>query len=249
MATKVKSAPSTAVAVKPNGNVVSIMAKLKEQAADVGSRTAPASGNAIRITQDKHFVLPDGTKTQGPLELVVVDFSAENRYYETAFDPKNIVPPNCFAIGTNPLKMAPSKNAPEPQAVDCQVCPQNAFGSKGNGKACGNNRILAVLPPDADADTPMWRLSVSPTALKGFDGFVTGVARVFETPPVGVVVKVSFDDSVTYAKLVFSDPHPNPNLGVHFARQEEARAMLLIEPDVSKFVAKPVRGAKVAARR
>ena len=70
-------------------------------------------------------------------------------------------------------------------------------------------------------------------------------------PPVGVVATVGFDTNETYAKLVFSDPQPNPHLGVHFGRQEEARAMLAVEPDVSSYVAAvkaPARGAKVARR-
>jgi len=250
MATKAKT--STAVAVKkPSAaNIVSIQETLKAQAAGMGERTAPASGSAIRVTQDKQFLLPDGTKTPGPLELVIVDFVSKNSFYESAYDPKSIAPPACFSIGANPLKMTPSKNAPLPQAVDCQSCPNNQFGSDGNGKACKNSRVMAVLPPDADADTPMWILATSPTANKGFDGFVTSVARVFQTPPIGVVATVSFDDSVTYAKLVFSNPQPNANIGNHFGRQEEASAMLAVEPDVSKFVkAPPARGAKTAARR
>lgn len=241
-----KSAPSTAVAVKKpsSANIVSIQEALKAQAAAMGDRVAPAGGNAIRVTQDKQFVLPDGTKTPGPLELVIVDFTAKNAFYEGAYDPKTIVPPACFAIGTNPLKMTPSKNSPIPQAVDCQGCPMNAFGSAGDGKACKNSRVMAVLPPDADEDTPLWILSTSPTANKGFDAYVTSVSRVFQTPPIGVVTTVSFDPNETYAKLVFTDPKPNPLIGVHFARQEEAKALLVVEPDVSKFVAKaPARKA------
>lgn len=245
-----KSATSTAVAVKKpsSANIVSIQAALKAQAESMGDRTAPVGGNAIRVTQDKQFILPDGTKTPGPIELVIVDFTAKNAFYEGAYDPKSIVPPACFAIGTNPLKMTPSKNSPIPQALDCQGCPMNAFGSAGDGKACKNARMLAVLPPDADEDTPLWILSTSPTANKGFDSYVTSVARVFQTPPIGVVTTVSFDPNETYAKLVFSNPQPNTQVGVHFARQEEAKILLTVEPDVSKFVSKaPVR--KAAGRR
>lgn len=253
MATTKKPTATTAVAVKKaaaGANIVSIQAALKAQAEQMVDRTAPAGGNAIRVTQDKQFLLPDGSKTPGPLQLVIVDFTAKHAFYEGSYDAKNIVPPACFAIGTNPLKMVPSKNSPLSQAVDCQVCPNNVFGSDGDGKACKNSRVLAVLPPDATADTPMWTLATSSTAIKGFDGFVTSVARVFQTPPIGVVATVSFDPNVTYAKLVFSDPQPNVNLAEHFARQDEAKAMLTVEPDVSKFVkAPPPRGKATAGAR
>lgn len=248
--TSAKPKTSTAVAVKSAGgsNVVSIMEALKAQAASVSEKTAPASGNTIRITQDKQFMLPDGTKTD-TLQVVIVDFASKFTFYEGAFDPKNITPPACFALGTNPLKMVPSKNAPLSQATDCQSCPNNQFGSDGNGKACKNSRILAVLPPDADADTPMWVLNVSPTALKGFDGFVASVSRMFQTPPIGVVTTISFDESVTFAKLVFTDPQPNANIAEHFARQAEARDLLTAEPDVSQYKSPAKAPARKAVGR
>lgn len=248
MATKAKT-PTTAVALKKpsSANIVSIQDALKAQAALMGGRTAPATGSAIRVTQDKQFLLPDGSKTPGPLELVIVDFTTKNMFYEGAYDPKNISPPACFSIGNDIKTMVPSPNSPVAQSDDCAGCPMNQFGSAGEGKACKNCRVLAVLPPDADESTPLWTLSTSPTANKGFDGFVGNVARIFEMPPVGVVTTVSFDPSQTYAKLMFSDPKPNGNVGVHFARQDEARQMLAVEPDVSGYTAKPK--PKAGARR
>ena len=246
-----KPATSTAVAVKKpsSANIVSIQEALKAQAASMSERTAPPSGNSIRVTQDKKFILPDGTTTPGPLELVIVDFTSKNALYEVAFDPKNIAPPACFSLGTDIKKMVPSKNAPVPQSADCGSCPMNQFGSAGAGKACKNSRMLAVLPPDADENTPMWTLSTSPTANKGFDGFVTSVARVFQMPPIGVVATVGFDENETYAKLVFSNPVPNASVGEHFARQAEAKEMLAVEPDVSGFVKAPPARGKAPARR
>lgn len=247
MATK---KPTTAVAVKKasSSNIVDIQAMLKAQAASMAGRTAPATGSSIRVTQDKQFQLPDGTKTPGPLELVIVDFTSKNMFYEGAYDPKNISPPACFSLGNDIKSMVPSANAPDAQAKDCASCPMNQFGSAGDGKACKNCRVLAVLPPDADADTPLWLLSTSPTANKGFDGYVAGVARVFEMPPIGVVTTVSFDTSVTYAKLVFSNAQPNPNVGEHIARQDEAKQMLAVEPDVSGFEKAKPKG-KATGRR
>ena len=256
MATKAKvtpitSAPSagkakgTAVAVKTGSNIVNIQDMLRKQAAEMSDKIAPVSGNAIRLSPGK-FTLPDGT-TATSLQLVIVDFASKNTFYENSYDAKNITPPACFAIGSNPLKLVPSDNSPLTQATDCNSCPNNQFGSAGDGKACKNTRYMAVLPPDADADTPMWTLATSPTGNKGFDTMVASIARVFQMPPVGVVVTVSMDPAVTYAKLVFSDPQPNPNIEAHFARQDEARAMLSTEPDVSSFVKAPAK--KTAGRR
>ena len=184
-----KKTPSSAVAVKKpvSSAVVSIQEQLKAQVAAMAGKIAPPSGINIRITQDKKFQLPDGSKVEGPLDLVIVDFVSRNTFYEGTYDPNNITPPACFAIHPEPKQMAPSENSPIKQSDDCASCPMNQFGSSGKGKACKNGRMLAVLPPDADADTPLWLLQVSPTALKGFDGFVGSVARTFQMPPIAVI--------------------------------------------------------------
>lgn len=248
---------STAVAKKTGTNIVSIQEALKAQAAAMAGRIAPPTGNAIKVTQDKKFLLPDGNKVDGPLEVVVVDFINKNVYYEGAYDPNNITSPNCFAIHPIVKEMAPSANAPDKQCDDCSSCPMNQFGSAGKGKACKNTRVLAVLPPDADESTPMWLLNVSPTAIKGFDGFVGSVQRTFEMPPIAVVVEVGFNEAETFASLTFSNPRPNDNLAVHFARQAEAKDLLEVEPDTSNFgqaapakpAARPVARKAVGARR
>lgn len=245
---KTPTSASTAVAVKKasGGSIVSIQEALKAQVANLGNRIAPATGNKIRATQDKHFILPDGTETPGPLKLVIVDFAVVHNFYEGAFNKNEIVPPGCFAVGTDPKKMFPSANVPNKQADDCQSCPMNQWGSNGTGKACGNGRLLAVLPPDSNPDTPMWLLQPSATAIKGFDGYVAGIARTFQSMPVSVVTTVAFDENATYAKMVFSDPEPNGNLAEHFGRQEEAKELLFAERDVSGYV--PIAKAKPAGK-
>jgi hypothetical protein len=226
-------AAATSVAVRKNTSVVNISEQIAAQAAAMADRTAPPSGTGIRLAPGS-MTLPDGTKTPGPLEVVIVDFVAMNNFYADDFDRNNIVPPTCFAIGSVPSKLAPSPNAPEPQAATCAECPMNAFGSKGKGKACNNERKLAVLPPDADADTPLWTVKVAKMGVKGFDAHVNGVVRTFQTPPVGVVTTMGLDPNVDYAQLTFSDAQPNPNMAVHFARQAEAQALLFVEPDLAR---------------
>lgn len=244
----------TAVAVKKPSStaVVNIQEMLRKQAEANASRIEPGGGKSIRIGQDKSFTLPDGTKTREPLQLVVVDFVSRNEYYEGAYNKDDIVPPNCFAIHPEPKQLVPSANSPDKQCDDCASCPMNQFNSAptGAGKACKNTRLLAVLPPDADEDTEIWTLKVSPTGLKAFDGFVAGVNRTFQLPPIGVVVTVGFSDAKDYPSLEFTDPQPNGNVAEHFGRQEEAREMLMREPDVSSFGAeKPAKTSKTVARK
>jgi hypothetical protein len=248
-----KSAGPASTSVVPRkasaGAIVSIKEAIAAQVATLGDRIAPPGGSKIKLSAGK-MTLPDGTTTPGPLEVVVVDFVARNMFYEGDYDANNIQPPVCFAIGTNPLKMVPSANSPLPQAESCSACPMNQFGSKGKGKACKNERSLAVLPPGSDKDTPLWQLNVSPTGVKSFDGYVAGIARTFQTIPAGVVTTVELDPNESYPRLIFNNPVPNPDLAGDFARQEEARAMLAVEPDVSGYeAAKPKAAPKRPAVR
>lgn len=258
MATKAPAAakpaakkPGTAVApVKKNaGALVSIKEQMATALAGLADRTSPAGGDKIGLKNDKTFNLPDGQKVS-ELQVVVVDFIAMNNFYEGAYDKDNIVPPTCFAIGQVITQMAPSDNSPVKQSDACGACPMNQFGSAGNGKACKNMRRLAVLPPDADADTPLWILDVSPTGLKSFDGYVKSVATKFGVLPIGVVTTVTMDPAVDYPSLRFSDPAPNENMEAHWNRRNEAMERLIQEPDVSGYDApKPVKARGVPARK
>lgn len=234
-----------AVAVRSkNTNIVSIQEALKKQAEGIGDRVGAASGIKIKATQDKHFILPDGTKCD-TLDVVILDFVATSNYYASEFDREDITPPDCFAVGIDPKKLVPSANVPNKQADSCSTCPMNEFGSRGKGKACKNGRLLAVLPPDAGPDTPIWLLQPSATALKGFDAYVTSVARTFQMPPISVVTTVSFDENSEYSKMVFGNPQPNKLLADMFARQAEATQLLNAERDVSGW--KPMEQPKARA--
>lgn len=243
-----KTGTAVAVAKKGGGALVDIKAQMQAELAGLADRTAPASGDKIQL-KGKKFKLPDGSETD-VLNVVIVDFIATNNFYEGAYDPNNISPPACFAIGQIPTNLVPSNNAPVRQSDSCSGCPMNQFGSSGNGKACKNQRRLAVLPPDADEDTPLWVLDVSPTGLKSFDGYVRSTSTKFGVLPVGLITEITFDSAVDYASLRFGNPEPNENINVHWARRAEALERLSQEPDVSSYEAPQPkgRGAKPAPR-
>jgi|GEM_PF-968400 len=248
---------STSVSLKPKVpyNVVSIKEQLAAQVAANANRTAPPTGSKIRCTQDKQFIMPDGTKTAGPIDVIVLAFCTTHDFYEGAFDRNNIQPPICFAIGPDPKAMVPSSHSPVVQSDNCQSCPQNQFGSAANGKAkaCKNGRSLALLPAshdgaDVDHEADIWTLDVSSTALKGWDGYVQSLARSFGQPPVAFITEVSFNDAVTYPSLVFGNPRPITSLGEAMARQAEAEEMLAVEPDVSGYAVKKAAQAAAPTR-
>ena len=235
---------------------VDIQAQVDAMIAGVQEKTSQHAGDAIRITQNKEFELPDGRKSDGPLELIILDFVSFNAMYEGRYDPNNIQPPVCFSVGTVVQQMVPSAKAPEPQSTSCSTCPMNQFGSDGNGKACKNKRRLAVLPADFDADTPIYTLEVSPTGLKAFDKFVSSLASTQRKVPAQLVTEVDFDPAKDYPTLTFKALRALEAEQVVevFARIEEGRARINVEPDPAAYTeaAKPAAKAgrgKAPARR
>lgn len=247
-------APSKSVATRNNTSVANIQEQLKQEVAALGGQVGAISGNKIK-TENKVFTFPDGSTSNDPISLVVVDFVSYNVLYRNKFEGKKYdandrTPPMCFAIGKTIKDMRPSPNAPEPQADSCAECPMNQFGSDGAGKVCTNTRRLAVLSPDdVDPQAELMLVEVSPTALKRFDAFVSTVAKLHELPPIGVSVEVGFDDSVTYPSLTFSSPEPNQNIAVHFARRSEAEMLLTREPDLSVEAAPTTARGRAPAKK
>ena len=237
-------------------SLTDVNAEMAAEIAALSKRVSAPSGDRITVTAQKTFKLPNGLEVDGELEAVIVDFAAANFYYTDSFDRNNVTPPACFALGLEPAGMTPSENVPDSQAASCASCWANQFGSSGKGKACQNTRLLAILPTDATAETPLWIMKVSPTAIRAFDGHVSAVARKHGLPVRGVVTKISFSED-QWASLRFSEAALAPKdllLEAH-SRKAEAIERLLTEPDTAggatKSVAPPKgkRPAAPAARR
>lgn len=252
MATKPSAAAKTAKTNQPKpapkaaSNAVAIVkakehlpAELKAQmdaeVAALQKRISAPSGDRIQITQAKTFKLPNGLEVD-ELEGIVVDFVAANYYYDVPFDRQNITPPKCFAIGLEPASLVPSANSPDAQCESCGKCWANQFKSadNGRGKACANTRLLALLPLDADEETPLWVLKVSATGTKSFDGHVAAVAQSYGLPVRGVVTKITFSDE-TYASLRFSTVGGAGEdlFMLAQSKKEAALSRLQTEPDVT----------------
>lgn len=231
-------AQTTAIAKAKVNLPVDVNAAMAAEMEQIQKRISAPSGDRIMVTQGKTFKLPNGSELD-ELEAVVVDFCAANFYYTEAYDRGNVVPPACFALGLEPAGLVASDNSPDKQCASCAACWANQFGSNGKGKACQNTRLLALLTPDADAETPLYLLKVSPTAIKNFDAHVNSVANSFKMPVRAVVTQISFSQESEYATLRFKTLRPAEKdlLLVAHNRLEEARKRLLTEPDVSALKA------------
>lgn len=232
---------------EPGTALVNMRAELAAETLALSRRIEAPSGDKVKLTKKKTFKLPDGSEHPGPLTVVILDFVSTNTFHDKPYKEGEISPPACFAIGLEPTLLVPSANSPDKQSDGCAKCPNNAFGSRGDGKACKNGRRLAIVAGAgdlaADPDSPMWIIDVSPTSLKAFDAYVSTVRTQFQAPPIGVVTDVFFDPASEYQSLRFGNPQPNPNLELHFSRRAAAKERLNTEPDVSKYE-KPKKAKK-----
>jgi len=242
---------TTAVAKAKISLPANINAQMAAELEAYKERLAAPTGNKIQTT-GKKFKLPDGRETTEPIQVIIVDFINTKHYYDRPFNPKEVYPPACFAIDVKLHKhMTAAKESPNVQSKsDCAGCWANEFGSAGNGKACKDEVLMAVIPPDASEGTPLMLIKASPTALAGFNGYAAAVAREFGTPLWGVITEISFDDSVDYEKLVFDNPEgcTEDQKAQAFSRKQEAQQMLSRLPDVAKYEApKAAKGNRRAA--
>lgn len=229
---------------------------------DILGRLGEPGSATLRVTQSKTFILPDGTEQSGPIPMVLVDFVAENRYYLTQFNPNAMTPPDCAALSPNPTLLAPFEDSPTKQCDTCTACPQNAWGSsgRGQGKACTNGRLIALLDPLAPADSPLIKLRISPTGITPFEAYVRQLGKTFNKPIYSVITYIGFDPQSTYSSLRFGDPTSLENTELSLAgrtldgtvimaealeRQAEARELLMRKPDFTVQAA-PVQNSRQA---
>ncbi len=212
--------------------------QMAKEVAEMQSRIAAPSGDKIKYNKNTSFILPDGS--EGPmLSVVIVDFLSTNLYYDRPYVPDSPTAPACFAIGMEPILLAPSKNSPAIQSDSCGTCEQNKFGTalNGKGKACRNFRLLAVADPSKGNDSPIWVLPIPPASIKSFDTYVTMLATKLGMPPVGVITEITLDHTNDYASPRFAMGHPldGGSIGMFIERKDEARKRLMTEPDVSQY--------------
>jgi hypothetical protein len=172
-----------------------------------GSRFAVKyQGNAQVITNEQGDPV-------GSFEAILVKSNPylTKQYYAKGFVEGDNAAPDCFSIDGK----VPSDQSPQKQHSNCAACPMNAFtkinettGKKT--KACQDNRKVAVLPADDLVNElfggPML-MRVPAASLKDLAMFGdTLKARGFTYN--SVRVRVSFDLTVSYPKLVFKAIRP-----------------------------------------
>ena len=203
-------------------------ALLKKNLAEANKRIAQSDSSRVKVSL-LGFEEPGSDEVGQELNVVVVDFTLVHGWWPSAYDPDNIVDPDCYANNRIFNDLVPVDESPDKQAESCAVCPQNAWGSavKGKGKACKNSRLLAILPLDAISTAPMWTISASPTATKRWDAYNRELAGNNLTP-LFVSTSITLVPKLKYASLQFEmiEALSSDQVNQAISRLEDAKGLL-----------------------
>lgn len=218
---------------------VNIEDEIKRQLAEQSGQLGALPTNKIGL-RDKQFTLPDGQKSNGPLECIVLDFVWYMVHYPGTFNSNNPQKPNCFAVGReNPEDDARILKAHDsvvtPQGANCKDCLKNQWKSapSGNGKACKNQRRLIVVPPNFDEKSEPMSMYVSPGGLKNFDKYVSRLNNEHGMLPVQAITAISFDPDQTYPLLQFSLVERHTRVNDAWALREQSQELLFRPVEIS----------------
>lgn len=250
MSTKSKASKAVAPVAGAGKSLALLDQELSQEVDSLKEQIGQPGGRQIKVEPSGNFKSPEGLDLGNTIQIVVLDFISRKAFYSGPYNPNNIVPPDCYALGKNIAQMKPDDpNLPAKQSDACAGCPLNQFGSgnTGTGKACREFRDLAVLLVDPDnpelhnaPDAPIYTISVPPTSLKAFDAVVPVIARSLAGPPIKAILTVNGVANGTYALLKFTDPVPNPDYGAHVARRAETVDLLNRRPDYAAAAARQV---------
>ena len=179
------------------------MANFAKEHAQAESRSA---GGAFISTRGGRFSFNGGEIPGGKFNAVIIDSVFSNAYYKNAFNPDAPESPVCYAFATKEDELRPHAESEEAQCESCLDCPWNKFGSAGRGKACKNQRRVALVTESelSDPQAQIALLNVPVTSCKAWAGYVQQIANTLRRPSFGVVTEVSIaPDPSTQFKLSF----------------------------------------------
>lgn len=150
------------------------------------------------------------------LDCIIIASVHSNTFYEGAWDPNNLTSPVCFSYSEDGVDMVPHPASAKPQWENCDGCPQNQWGSAGDGKkgkACKNGRVLALIPADTSVEAvPTAEVAIlrpPVTSIKNYQTYVQLLAAKFHRPPLGVITTIgTVPDIKSQYKVTFEDVGP-----------------------------------------
>lgn len=190
--------------------LISVEERIKTRMANINKSTQQAGGVNISL-KGRIFKLPDGKTSPGPLNCIIIDYINKNMYYPETYVEGEFSEPICQAVHRNLEDMEPRDTVQDKQSPTCKGCHQNVFGSKGRGKACSNNVLLAILPEKFSNESELYTVKVSATGLTGWANFIHEL-ETENKDPAQVITSLSFKKGVSFPTLEFKYVGGNPDI-------------------------------------
>lgn len=139
------------------------------------------------------------------MDVIILNFTFQNTYYDTPYQEGEVNAPACFAIGYNEDTLAPHPTSPDRQADSCEECELNVFGSgQGDGKACTNRRALALIHESQTGEPEIKILRLAPTSLANWRKYVNDCeARGLELLQCATHIEFDPDSTAAFPPLLF----------------------------------------------
>lgn len=168
----------------------------------------------MAVEGDKEVTIP---LLELPVVVVAAVPALRKKWYAAKYNPNNVDPtkkPDCFSDDG----LVPHGTSAHPQSKTCATCLHNAFGSgtdsdgkPTNGKACSDNKQLAVFSQapskyqgagGVQIENTIFGLKLPPASLKNFAIYVKAMTAK-GVPLGGALTCVGFDPEFTYPVLSF----------------------------------------------
>ena len=140
-------------------------------------------------------------------DCVIIDINEHlsKMFYLNDYNPDAVSPPLCWSDNG----IGPSTQAREPQALTCQMCPNNKWASKISNmgsevKACRDEQKVAVIVPGLP--NSLFRLTIPPNSLKNWQAYLLK----FASSSFGLEDVVTRLEIIPEGKKLQFNPAPSP---------------------------------------
>ena len=215
----------------------SVVSYLDQMAAEAKAVAKSERVSADRFTTQSGILSYMGKPVpDNQMDVIVVASLAENVYYAGDYDPDNITPPSCFALGEAGQPMIPHEVVGDERISEaCISCGFMKFGSamRGKGKACKEKRRLACIPfsedPEDLTNGDMAMLTIPVMSVKNWAVYVNGISAKYQRPSWGMITKIKVvPDPKSQFRVTFTEVAPLDSdlLGAVHSRLDAAMRML-----------------------
>ena len=246
------------------------IANFKERLAGMAGKDADrghSMGESNYISTKGGIFTYQGNEIPNPFYAIITDFTFENAYYDSIYDPDQATPPACFALSDDPETLVAHPTSPDMQGGEgnaCEGCEMDEWetSNTGRGKACKNGVRLALVnaddPAKVNAASEPAFIRIAPTSLKHFEKYKDKFTRVTGMPLLAAMTEVELVPVKTWYEVHFTlvDQIEDEQMLQNMLSIHDAYEDLLREPyDVTGYDApkpSPRRGAakkKVAKKK